>query len=259
MIDQTFLHCPGIGPKTESRLKAMGYGCWDDCLSRPEDLPFGRDRRRRFLDLLAESRSALEERNIDFFVSRYPIREHWRILGTFYHQATFFDIETTGLSRYDSHTTVIAAYCGKKLHTFVDGENLDGFLNLVDDSDLLVAFNGSSFDIPFLEHSFNIPKIECPHVDLRWISYYRGYTGGLKAIEKRMGLTRPHEIGDIDGYEAVVLYYQWQNGDLSARERLINYCQADVLASYLVAGRLLSEIGIPVSEADPNQLFETFI
>jgi len=93
---------------------------------------------------------------------------------------------------------------------------------------LLVSFNGNSFDIPFLENTFNLPEIGCPHVDLRWIAYYFGFSGGLKNIERILGIQRPHELTDVDGSEAVLLYNLYRKGDTSALNTLLKYCQVDV-------------------------------
>jgi len=256
LINECFLHCPGIGPKTENRLKEKGYRNWDDCLDNREGIPLSGRKRESFINEIERSSLALENEEIDFFIERYPAKEHWRILGRYYKNATFFDIETTGLSWHYNHASVISAYQNGRLFTFVHGENLDDFLLLVDDSEMLVTFNGNCFDIPFLEKTFNIPALDCPHVDLRWVAYHRGYRGGLKLIERDMGIFRPHEISEVDGFEAVDLYYRWQSGDQGAREKLLSYCNADVLSTYMVAGRLLNECGIEVEEADPDLLFD---
>ena len=256
MIDQTFLHCPGVGPKTEDRLKSHGFLSWQDCLDRPGELPFSHSKKETFLRVIQASLTALQKKDLAYLTGHLPPREHWRILAQFFPEATFFDIETTGLSYYDSCTTVIAAYHRQKLHTFIYEENLDDFLQLVDQSSLLVAFNGNSFDIPFLENSFNIPTIGCPHIDLRWIFYHQGYRGGLKMIEKQLGIRRPASVLNVDGYEAVLLFDRWQSGDSSARIKLIRYCQTDVLATYLTAGRLLQKIGFNYSLPTAAELFE---
>ena len=159
------------------------------------------------------------------------------------------------MSSYNNFVTVITAYHQGKLFTFVYKNNLDDFLDLVSKSTLLVAFNGNSFDIPFLENNFNIPELGCPYIDLRWICYHEGYTGGLKQIEKQMAIPRPTKIDNVSGDEAVSLFYQWQKGDIEARDRLIAYCQVDTLASYLVAIQLLQEKKILVSATDAEQLF----
>ncbi len=255
MIDQTFLHCPGIGPKTDSRLKSLGYTCWQDCLDRQSDLPFSELFKDRFLDTIRNSLSALKKNDLGFLTSCLPPREHWRILGRYFSDATFFDIETTGLSSYDSIITMITAYHQENLFTFVYEDNLDDFLQLVDQATLLVTFNGNSFDIPFIENSFNIPDIGCPYIDLRWICYHQGYTGGLKSIERQLYLRRPEDVRHVDGYEAVLLFERWQAGSTEAGQKLIRYCEIDVLATYLTAGRLLQELGYHLSLPDPELFF----
>ncbi len=257
MIDKTFVHCSGIGPKTELRLKGMGLKSWSDCFNAPETVPFAGPKRELFFQQLEASQIALRENNIEYLVKNLPTKEHWRILATYFDQATFFDIETTGLSSYDSIITVIVAYQRGKLHTFLFQENLDDFLNLIEKSELLVAFNGNSFDIPFVEKAFNIPEIGCPFIDLRWICYHMDYQGGLKSIERELDIKRPQQIESVDGFEAVSLFLDWQNGDLQAKERLVKYCQADVLSTFLVAHHILNEIGIKRPFIDHNRLFSS--
>ena len=256
MIDETFVHCSGIGPKTDIRLKNLGFKNWKDCIDMQNELPFKEEKRKQFIKDLKKSRSALEANNIALLVEKFPVKEHWRILGEYYPEATYFDIETTGLSSYDSLITVIVCYKDNQLHTFLFQENLDDFLSLVEESSLLVAFNGNSFDIPFIENSFNIPEIGCPYIDLRWICYHAGYSGGLKTIEKELFVTRPEDIKSIDGFEAVSLFLDWQNGNSLAKEKLVKYCQADVLSSYLVAIRLLDQFGICTPKLSHESVFK---
>ncbi len=252
MISGCFTHCPGIGPGTDNRLREVGISSWQDCLEKPERIPLGERRRYELLNVLARSERARSEGDIEFFVKKYPSREKWRILAEYFHDATFFDIETTGLSWYESHASVITALHGGEIHVFRFGENLDDFLSLVDEAKLLVTFNGNCFDIPFLEKTFNIPELDCPHVDLRWVAYYRGYRGGLKYIEEVMNIERPEGLIGVDGFEAVDLYYRWQAGNEESGEKLVAYCTVDTLSTYLVSQRLLHEndSGIKIEEAE---------
>ena len=238
MINEVFQHCPGIGPKWEERLKLEGFKTWDDCLKNADGIPFSKERKTEFLQHLQLSKEAHRDDDLEYLIKSFPNREHYRILQEYFHRATFFDIETTGIYWYESHATVITAFHKGELLTFVYDENLDDFLDTVDDSELLVSFNGNCFDIPFLEHTFHIPEIECPHIDLRWVAYHKGHTGGLKSIEKVMGIERPPEIRDIDGFEAVDLYLRWVDGDRESLDRLIKYCSADVVATYMVAEKI---------------------
>jgi hypothetical protein len=257
LIDQTFIHCSGIGPKTDQRLKTSGFRTWSDCLANPDAVPFSGKKKSAFLRQIGQSQSALLANDISYLVQSLPTREHWRILGTYFNQATFFDIETTGLSSYDSIITVIVAFHKGQLHTFLFRENLDQFLDLVEQSDLLVTFNGNSFDIPFVENAFNIPNIGCPFIDLRWICYHLNYSGGLKAIEKQLNIQRPEQIASVDGFEAISLFLDWQNGNLNAKRKLIAYCQADVLSVYLVAHTILCQLGMLGTEVNRDKLFAT--
>jgi uncharacterized protein len=253
MIDRVFSHCPGIGPGTEERLRRSGVHTWDEFLAAGGDPLRGRVRERA-MDVVSESIEARRDGRIGFFTERYPTREQWRILHEYLHRATFFDIETTGLSWYESHATVITAFHRGELHTFIHGRNLDQFLDLAAEADLLVSFNGSCFDLPFIERTFSIPTIGAPHVDLRWVAYHAGYRGGLKSIEERFGIRRPREIAGVDGLEAVDLFYRWQAGDQGSLTKLVRYCCADVVSLYMIAGAIACG-GKRPAKGDSRELF----
>lgn len=259
MIRECFRHFQGIGPKTAEALNQKGFLSWDDCITRKEEIPFNGKRRKTLIDDIQKSKRALDSDDIDYFAASFPTAEHWRILGNYFDRAAFIDVETTGLSRHSCHASVIAALYRGEMHSFVFGENLDDFLLLADDAELLVTFNGNCFDIPFLEKTFNLPKIGRAHVDLRWIAWHRGYRGGLKSIERQLGIRRPPHIDGIDGFEAVDLFFQWQRGDASSRDRLISYCRADVCSTYLIAEKILKEYGCRMISSNHEELFTRLI
>lgn len=255
MIDGCFRHIRGVGPGTEAVLRERGFLTWDECMKRNADLPMGGGRRRAFLEALSESRDLLDNDDIGALVALFPVSEQWRLLAAYLRRATFLDCETTGLSRNSSHVSVIAAYHGGMVRTFLYGENLEDFLELADEAELLVTFNGSSFDLPFLEKTFNIPAIGCPHIDLRWVAWHAGYRGGLKSIERQFDIRRPPVVEGIDGFEAVDLFYRWQNGDANARRLLADYCAADAVSTCLVAERLLKKAGCKI-DCTENSIFD---
>lgn len=228
-----------------SRLHAEGIRTWHDVLAAPKSLPPAVREA-----LVAESRQALEalERDdIAYFVQRLHPLDKWRILSRYLERTTFFDIETTGLD-YDAGITVIACWHRGELQTFVEHENLDEFLDLLEDVELLASFNGSTFDVPRVLEAFHVPALPCPHLDLRWTCYHRGLRGGLKEISTQMGIARPSDLADADGELAVRLWWDWRTrGNAAARNLLIRYCAADVLllrkVSRHVAGLELHEEG----------------
>ena len=236
MITEALRHFRGIGPVRLTQLHERGLRTWQDVLSDPERVPTGVRE-----SLVVESRQsleALEREDIQFFVDRFDPQDKWRILDHFLDRTSFFDIETTGLE-YDATITVIVCWHDGRLHTFVEHENLDDFLDLVDDVELLASFNGSSFDVPRVIDSFHIPELPCPHLDLRWLCYHCDLRGNLKDITSRIGSSRPSDLASVGGDQAVELWLDWRDhGNRNAREQLIRYCAADVLLLVLLSEHL---------------------
>ena len=254
VLEQTFLHAPGIGPATEARIKAKGYAHWQSVLEKPGDLPLGAKGSASLLHILDQSRAALQQNNIQFFIDHLATREQWRILATYFDRLSYFDIETSGLS-YDAYVTCVACYHRGKVHSFVAGENLDDFLDLLEEVDLLVSFNGSSFDVPFMLRTYHIPEFPCPHIDLRWQCYHQKHRGGLKQIEQALDIRRPTDLQGVDGAEAVWLWYRWrQYKDQRAKDRLLRYCAADVLTLQLVCASLLRHKQVMVEPIEHENL-----
>ena len=226
MLEHTFIHIPGIGPKTEKALWRHGVITWEHFL-KVNHTPLSRSQ-----DSLARKdlRASVENRdNIRFFLQRLSSADIWRLFGKFKDKAVYLDIETTGFYQGVNEITVIGLYDGKTTKTFVQGINLDRFEFEIASYDLIITFNGSQFDLPFIRRQF--PNISLPpaHIDLRFFLKRLGYKGGLKAIEKTFGLSRSPEIDGMDGYHAVLLWKAYQWGDRSALDRLIEYNTADIV------------------------------
>ncbi len=255
MIREALLHLPGIGPKRCDQLREAGIATWLDLLDRPDALRFPPARWAAVENAILRCEEAVQRRDLPFLAQTFVARDQWRLLGTYYEDAAFFDIETSGLG-IDSHVTVIACWFRDRLHTFVHGENLDDFLHLLDDIDLLVSFNGASFDVPVIERAFHIPRIPCAHIDLRWLSHHQELRGGLKQIEYRLGIHRPRDLVGVDGAEAVWLWDDWRRmRDPRALERLVRYCGADVLSLRRLAALLLQNQNCSVACPDGEALW----
>jgi len=226
MLERTFIHIQGIGPKTERHLWQRGIVTWDRFLARSETI-FS-DQRDRFVhEELADSLT--HRHDIRFFEERLSSAEVWRLYEAFHAKAVFLDIETSGGYQGVDEITMIGIYDGQRAQTFVNGINLCDFEKAIAAFDLLVTYNGSSFDVPFIRRSF--PGITLPpaHIDLRPLLGRLGYKGGLKGIEKQIGLGRDPSISLLDGYDAVKLWYSYQAGDVSALDLLKRYNRADTV------------------------------
>jgi uncharacterized protein YprB with RNaseH-like and TPR domain len=229
MLRNTFIHLPGVGVHRERALWEQGILDWDKFLAAAESgLPPMR-RCETFVPLIRQSLEAAHNGDARFFQPLLPQREVWRLYPEFADQALFLDIETTGLSAHYDQVTLIGAWGGGRLALFIRGVNLDQFPAYVRQFPLLVTFNGSQFDVPFLRAHFPKARLDQAHLDLRFTLASLGYRGGLKAVERRLGLRRDPAIQDVDGFEAVRLWQRYRRGDRAALMRLALYNLTDVV------------------------------
>ena len=256
VLQQHIRHLPHIGPQREKALRLEGCACWTDILNAPRPLAG--------LDVFAwdeacaaaeQSLRALQADDVMFFTKRLQPLEQWRVLAHWYGQASYFDIETSGLDA-DSIVTLVCCFHGAQPLRFLAGENLDDFLELLESVKLLVSFNGASFDVPRVLDRFHVPELPCAHVDLRWLCHHAGWRGGLKKIEKTLGLRRPADLDGLGGAEAVLLWQAWsERGDEQAKRTLERYCSADTVMLKLLAGRLCALQGAAVAPATESDLW----
>ncbi len=227
MLTHSFCHLPGIGAQTERQLWASGLHGWDH-VTPAAIRPFSPARRARLLEGAQESRAQLAAGNAAWFDQRLPARESWRMFSSFEHSVAFLDIETTGLDGARDHVTTIVLYDGQRVYSFVHGRNLEDFPACVARYDLLVTYNGKTFDLPFLRRSMGIP-LQQAHIDLRYVLASLGYSGGLKGCERALGLERG-DLADVDGFFAVLLWNDYRRrGDERTLQTLLAYNAADVL------------------------------
>lgn len=219
MLTNTFIHIQGIGLKTEIELWQAGAQNWDTFTSNPPD-NIAPAKVAYIIEALAESSSNLTS-HPSYFTRLLPASQHWRIFPHFRDKTAYLDIETTGLGDSCDITT-IALYNGQTIYYYVQGENLDEFARDILNYEVLVSYNGKSFDIPVIERFFNI-TLDMAHIDLRYVLNSLGFKGGLKGCEKQLGLSRGNLDG-VDGYMAVLLwqFYQ-QSGERRALDTLLAY------------------------------------
>ncbi len=241
MLKHTFIHAEGIGPATEKKLWSAGIHTWDHFLARHGENTLPSRKLQRLTPLVEESLSAIRRRDVGFFGTRLKSSDQWRMYREFSAQAAFVNIETTGLSPDFDQITVVGLLAGGRFNAFVQGKNLDQFPAAIANYPLAITFNGAQFDLPFLRRKF--PKFSPPaHIDLRYPLSKLGHKGGLKQIERKLGIVRPTHLREIDGFEAVRLWSNYRRGKAGALDRLIEYCQHDVVNMKPLAERIAVEM-----------------
>lgn len=255
VITSTFCHLRGIGPDREQALWKSGVATWDDFEKkyRPQRSLFAGDvGGNAILRELELSRKALDEGQLEYFAEKLPKREHYRLAYAFPQDTVFLDIETTGLSRYYDYITLVGLSQGTSHYVHLRGCDPRPLIDAINSAKIVVTFNGSLFDLPFLIQEFGALRIPKVHVDLRFLVRRIGLKGGQKEIEERLSLKRPAEVADIRGDSAPVLWHRFRRGDEDALRKLILYNHSDVHGMKaifdIVAGRLIRRLRIPLTD-----------
>lgn len=230
MLRNSFIFLDRIGSKKERRLWKQGIHNWSDFIQKSSIKGIG-DSRKEELDITLEKADKnLERSNRVFFNYQIPKKHHWRLYREFDSETAFIDIETTGLDFHRNSITTVSFYDGSESRTYIQGKNLtvENLQEEFDRHSVIATFNGKRFDIPFIKTEFPDINLEHPHIDLMYDCKKIGLSGGLKKIEKDVGIERKGDGKDVDGREAVRLWKRYQRGDESALETLVEYNRKDV-------------------------------
>ncbi len=190
----------------------------------------------------SESRLALKTGDAAHFAARLERREHYRIALTFPKKVLFLDIETTGLSRYYDVITLVGWFYQGKYSVLVQGDDASALRAALADARVLVTFNGSLFDVPFLREGFANLPLPPAHVDLRFLSKRVGLAGGQKVIERRIGFRRPRDLAEIEGETAPILWHRYRRGDLEALKLLMKYNHCDIEGMRFIFDRTIARL-----------------
>jgi uncharacterized protein YprB with RNaseH-like and TPR domain len=236
-IDQSFIPVSGVGEATERSLWEAGVTCWEEF---DPDL-VGPTTAERIEAFLAEATDRLAREDADYFDARLPSGECWRLYGNFRSDAVFFDIETTGLDHDSDRVTTVSLHRGGGTTTLVRGDDLTAgaLRDRLADAPLLVTFNGKRFDVPFLETSFGL-DLDRPHLDLMYACRSLDLTGGLKAVERDLGIERDRP--DLSGRDAVRLWHEYEAGDRGALDTLVAYNRDDAVNLRALADRVSARL-----------------
>jgi uncharacterized protein YprB with RNaseH-like and TPR domain len=183
---------------------------------------------------LRSSVRALERRDAVYFGENFRPGERWRLLPDFAEETAFLDIETTGLGG-DSYITMCGVLDSTGFTAYVRSENLDELANDLSKYKIVVTFNGISFDVPWLRKELGPLLEDAAHVDMMHVMRNVGFRGGLKKIERAIGLDRGDDLSKLSGRDAVLLWNMAQEGEPRALETLIRYNAEDVASLPLLA------------------------
>lgn len=228
MLKQTFIHIPGVGAKREQAIWRAGITDWADFLARGQELlprmiyGLGRGVVQRSLDALHADDAAQR------LATMIPPAEHWRMWPCF-DRVVYMDIETGGDYGEWGGVTVVGLYDGEQVEQLIADHNMWSINDCMKGYDVVVTFAGTSFDVPVLKREFPLIHIPPIHIDLRWVLKRIGYKGGLKRIEKQLGIDRPEEVADMNGLGAIHLWQQHLAGDQDALPTLLEYNAQDIV------------------------------
>jgi uncharacterized protein len=241
-ILKALLHLPGFGPKKIESLRTRGISTWDELIGTQAcDLPGFESDPPDWINAIKKCQHAASSGDLLHLINTLHRSDQWRILADCLEHATYLDIETSGDQQCPEITLIICKHRGS-LHTFTAERNLNKFIELLDEIDLLVTFNGASFDVPQIENHFRIPLGHIPHIDLRWVCYHAQLRGGLKKVENAIGLIRPPDLIGMDGAEADWLWRRYkETGNVALLHRLTRYCAADVIGLEFLSQWLIAK------------------
>ena len=160
----------------------------------------------------------------------------------------FLDIETTGLSRkYNQIYLIGLVYFNIENNSWnliqlfadhIDEEKdlLEQFNNFISNFNLIVTYNGDSFDLPFIKHRFKTHGINSKILNINSFDIYRKIRNNspylhlenlkLKTIEESLGIYREDEYS---GKDCINLYYQYmKTKDKILKQKILKHNYDDL-------------------------------
>ncbi len=156
----------------------------------------------------------------------------------------YLDIESTGLYPTYDEITVVGVHLtngvdARFAQLVGEGINADSLLEALQGAATIYTYNGSRFDLPFIRYRLGVDLAKLlSHRDLMYHCWRKNLYGGLKCVERQLGIGR--QLCGIDGYEAVRLWWRYVNGsDKNALRTLLEYNREDVMNLKTLKERLL--------------------
>jgi len=246
MLTSSFIFLPGVGSTTERRWWDEGLLDWNLFLNQSSVAGLSAGRKHWFDGELRTAQQRLENGEFRSVATQLPRREHWRLYELCRARTVYLDIETTGATADQGDVTVVGLHRNGTSLSLVQHENLtlERLQVELDHCDLLVTFFGSVFDIPYLCAIYPTLRVPPLHFDLCFAARRLAMRGGLKHLEQELGIHREDPIRNLDGLDAVRLWFAWLRGDATARETLVTYNRADTDNLVALADRLYEELAL---------------
>ena len=218
-----------MGPKIERQLWYQGCRSWHDFLANPNEISAGQADRAFVLEILQHSVEALAAKDHSFFMKGLGLADSWRAFPDFREHCVYLDIETDGGNGGNSITTV-GLYDGVEYQCLIKGKDLQRLPEVLKGYGMIVTFFGAGFDIPMVQKKFRTLTIDQLHLDLCPTLRKLGIRGGLKAIEKSLGLQRGEDTDGLSGMDAIRLWNRYKLlNDEQALQTLVAYNREDVV------------------------------
>jgi uncharacterized protein len=177
-------------------------------------------------------------------------------------RALFIDLETTGLSG-GAGTVAFLVGCGyfdlgafhvrQFVLTSFNAERalLAAVAELFDDADLIVSYNGKTFDVPVMEtrwafHRMRPPLDDMPHFDMLhparrlWRARSMDPDEGCSLTTLERVLLNMRRVGDVDGFEIPGRFFQFlRTTDPRPLEPVLEHNRLDLVSLAAVTSRAL--------------------
>jgi hypothetical protein len=256
VLERSFVHLPGVGGITERALWDQGCHTWSELLAGLDRYSVGSASPDEVERHLRKSVKALQDKEHQFFRRCLGMKEAWRAFPDFRSSCVYLDIETDG-GRTGSSVTIIGLFDGVDFKCLVKGEDLGNFPDLISRYSMIVTFFGAGYDLPMLQRCFRNVRFDQIHIDLCPTLRRLGIRGGLKRIEKELGILRSPETEGLSGLDAIRLWRRYERlRDDKALETLIAYNREDVVNLERLAEYAYERLWDSTYRPTPAGLFE---
>jgi uncharacterized protein YprB with RNaseH-like and TPR domain len=148
---------------------------------------------------------------------------------------SYLDIETS----YYGEITIVGIYRHPyDLVQIVQPEiNADAVREALYGTEEILTYWGHRFDLPVIKGVLGLDLRQAfESTDLADACHRRGLYGGLKCVEKQLGISRVTD--GVTGRDAMRLWHEWTLGREESLERLLKYNEEDVVNLYLLEREL---------------------